>query len=176
MDKRFEAMVTKSDFQKALEAIDKRFEKFEDKMDTQFNKVFSRLDELSESFGHDFEEFNSYWLETFLEGQGYPKIDIKKKTFFDQQYEVFPNSKDVEIDLFNEEPLVIGEVTAIVKRIDKITTFLRKVAFIEKRFGKADHKLFITYVIESTIREEALELLEEAGIDIIILRDRKKKY
>ncbi len=102
--------------------------------------------------------------------QGYPKIKIEKKIFFDDKYEVFPDSKEVEIDLFNEKPLVIGEVTAIVRRIEKITTFLRKVEFIEKRFGKAEHKMFITYAIDIKIREEAIELLEKAGIKVIILR------
>ena len=193
VDKRFEELITtmnkrfeesnkryeelREDMNRRFEAVDKRFEeliatmnkRFEE-VQEQFRKVFRRLDILSEAFGHDFEEFNSYWLETFLVKQGYPRIEIKKKTFYDPDYEVFTHSKNVEVDLFNEDPLVIGEVTAIVREIDKINTFLRKVRFLEKRFGPAKYKLFITYAVLPEIRDEAITLLEKANIDIIILR------
>ncbi len=187
-NKRYEQL--REDMNKRFEQVDKRFEesnkrydallkKFDERtktVDYQFSKVFERLDNLSSALGHDFEEFNSYWLETFLVEQGYPKIKIQKRTFYDENYEVFPDSKDVEIDLFNEKPLVVGEVTAIVRKIEKITTFLRKVAFIEKRYGKAKYKVFITYGVLPEIRDEAIKLLEDANIDVIILRKGKKLF
>ena len=172
MDKRFEQLI--DTMNKRFEAVDKRFEEQEKRVDRRFDKVFARLDDMSASFGHDFEEFNSYWLQTFLVEQGYPKIKIQKKSFYDERYEVFPDSKEVEIDLFNEDPLVVGEVTAVVRNIDKVTTFIRKVKFIENKFGPAKYKLFITYAIHPEILDEAIKLLEEENIKVIILRRKKR--
>ena len=179
MDKRFEAVDKRFEelidtMNKRFEAVDKRFEEQEKRVDRRFDKVFARLDDMSASFGHDFEEFNSYWLQTFLVEQGYPKIKIQKKSFYDERYEVFPDSKEVEIDLFNEDPLVVGEVTAVVRNIDKVTTFIRKVKFIETKFGPAKYKLFITYAIRPEILDEAIKLLEEENIKVIILRRKKR--
>ncbi|MHA1686083.1 MAG: hypothetical protein ACTSYD_06690 [Candidatus Heimdallarchaeaceae archaeon] len=172
VDKRFEAVDKR--FEELIESMNKRFEEQDNRIDRRFDKVFERLDELSSALGHDFEEFNSYWLQTFLEELGYPRIKIQKKVFYDGDYEVFPDRKEVEVDLFNEDPLVIGEVTAIVRRIDKVTTFLRKISFLEKKFGPAKYKIFITYAIKPEIRDEAIKLLEEAKVETIILRRGKK--
>ncbi len=167
--KRFEAMQQQID--RRFEESDKRFEAMQQQIDRRFDKVFERFDELSLALGHDFEEFNSYWLETFLLEQGYPKVAIKKRHLFDKNYTVFPNSKDVEVDLFNEEPLVIGEVTAIVRSIDKVTVFLKKIKFIEKELEReAEYKIFITYAIDPEIREEAVRLLKEGGVTLFTLR------
>ena len=90
------------------------------------------MDEYSNALGYDFEEFNSLCIQDYLRVQGYPKLEIKKKNFIDENYEVFPDSKDVEIDIYNEKPLVIGEVTAITRKIDKANLFIRKKDFLIK--------------------------------------------
>lgn len=174
-NKRYEELRedTNRRFEELREDMNKRFEEQDKRIDRRFDKVFERFDELSLALGHDFEEFNSYWLQTFLEELGYPKVDIKKKVFIDDNYEVFPDSKEVKIDLYNSDPLTIGEVTAITRRIDKITLFLRKLKFLEKRLGPAKYKLFITYYIQPEIRDEALKLLSEAGVDVILVRRHK---
>ncbi|MCF2138294.1 MAG: hypothetical protein K9W43_13765 [Candidatus Thorarchaeota archaeon] len=179
MDERFETMQKQMDRRfeevfKRFENVDRRFEevfkRFEN-VDRRFEEVFQRFDDLSLALGHDFEEFNSYWLQTFLIEQGYPKIDVKKYHFVDNDYSVFPDSKDIELDLFNEKPLVVGEVTAFVRGIDKVNVFLRKVKFIENLFKcTADYKLFITYAIDAEIRDEAVKLLEDNGVILITIR------
>ena len=164
---------SKRRFEAMQKQIDERFDAIQKQIDRRFDLVFKRFDELSIALGHDFEEFNSYWLETFLVEQGYPKVAIEKRHFVDLHYRVFPGSKDVEIDLFNEDPFVIGEVTAFVRSIDKITVFLRKIEFLEAEMGEpAKYKLFITYGIAPAIREEAMRLLENAGVKLIALRQR----
>ena len=185
MEQRLERLEQRLErLEQRLERLEQRFEekvaedrrRF-DRIDQRFDKVFERFDELSLALGHDFEEFNSHWLETFLVAQGFPKIEVRKRTFFDPEHMVFPDSTDVEVDLFNEDPLVVGEVTAIVRTIDKVTTFLRKVKFIESNMRrKADYKLFITYMIVPEIREEAKRLLEGAGVTVITLRQRHGSY
>jgi hypothetical protein len=138
----------------------------------RFEKVFERFDELSIALGHDFEEFNSLWLEDFLRNQGYPKLKIKKRSFYDENFQVFSDSNDVEIDVYHEDPLVIGEITAITKTIDKATLFLRKVEFIKKSNKKNPQIFFITYGFFPKIRDQALKLLEDAGVKVYTLRQK----
>ncbi len=173
VDKRFEALI--AEMNKRFEQVDKRFEQVNKRFeqgDYKFDKVFQRLDDMSTAFGHDFEEFNSLWLQEYLIAQGYPKLTIKKRTFVDQNYEVFPDSTDVEVDVYNEEPLVIGEVTAITRNIAKITIFMRKVQFLKKMKGKEPKVFCVTYGFHPKIRDEALRLLEEARVKVFTLRQR----
>lgn len=170
MNKRFEA----SD--KHFERVDKRFDKiFErfDGIDYRIDKVYSRLDEMTIALGHDFEEFNSLWVQDFLRVQGYPKLTIKKKTFIDGEYIVHSDSKEVEVDVFNEKPLIICEITAITKNIEKVTKFLRTIKFLTSKFGEPHSLLFITYGFIPKIRDEALKLLEQAGVKVYSVRQKE---
>jgi hypothetical protein len=150
----------------------KRFEAMQEQIDNRFDKVFDRFDELTIALGHDFEEFNSLWLQDFLRNQGYPKMSIKKKTFVDENFEVFPDSTDVELDIYCENPFVIGEVTAIVKNISKVTLFLRKVEFLKKLKKKEPQLFFVTYGFRPEFRDKALELLNDANVKVYTLRQR----
>ena len=176
MDERFEAMQKQMDerfeeSKRRFEAMQKQIDERFAAVDERFDRIDRRLDEFSLALGHDFEEFNSYWLETFLIERGYPKIRVQKRHFYDKDYSVFPDSNDVEIDLFNEDPLVIGEVTAIVRSITKVTVFLRKLKFLEDLFErKAEYKVFITYLVEPEIREEIERLLKKHGVQLFMLR------
>ena len=94
---------------------------------------------------------------------------MKKQQFEDNDYKVFTDSKMVEIDLFNEKPLVVGEVTAITRQIKKVTTTIRKAKFIEELYGEVATKLFVTYAIVPEIKQEVEQLLEKAGFETIVL-------
>jgi hypothetical protein len=173
-DKRFNAMQEQMDkrFDAMQEQMDKRFNAFQEQMDKRFDKVFERFDEFSIALGHDFEEFNSLWLQDYLRVQGFPKLKIKKVTIYDENYEVFPDSTEVELDVFNEKPFIIGEITAITKNIDKVNLFLRKVEFMKKR-NKTDPQLFyVTYGFKPQIRDKALELLEKANVKVFTVRQK----
>jgi hypothetical protein len=162
-NKRFDAM---------QEQMDKRFNAMQEQMDKRFDKVFERFDEFSIALGHDFEEFNSLWLQDYLRVQGFPKLKITKVTIYDENYEVFSDSTEVELDVFNEKPFIIGEITAITKNIDKVILFLRKVEFMKKR-NKAEPQLFyVTYGFKPQIRDKALELLEKANVKVFTVRQK----
>ena len=77
------------------------------------------------------------------------------------------------MDVYHEDPFVIGEITAITRKLSKVTTFLRKVEFLKKLKGKEPMTFFITYGFLPEIRNEALRLLEEAGVKVYALRHRK---
>ncbi len=173
MDERFTAMQKQMD--ERFAAVDKRFESMLNamkdgfaKMDKRMGSLERRMEEISHALGHDFEEFNREWLRAFLNKNGIPDVEIRKRHFVDRNHEVFPDTTDVEIDLFNEEPLLVGEVTAIVRSLEKVEIFLRKVKFIEGLYGRpAEQKLFITYYIEPQILSDVIKKLSEAGVRII---------
>jgi len=177
VDRRFEELIASMNqrFKEQEQRFDQKLNDLEERIDLRFEKVFQRFDEMSISLGHDFEEFNSLWLQDFFRAQGFPKLKIRKRTFYDENYEVFPDSHDVEIDIFHEKPLIIGEVTAITRKIEKVTTFLRKVQFLTKRFGEPYAVVYVTYGFLPRIRDEALRLLENAKVKVYTLRQKDIK-
>ena len=166
-NKRFEAL--QKEIKQGIKENDNRFEE----TDRRFDKILDRLDNIFVTLGHDFEEFNSLWLQDYFRNLGYPKLTFKKRTFYDENYEVFSDSNDVEVDVFNEKPLIIGEVTIIVRKISKVTIFLRKVDFLKKKFGEPYAVIFVTYGFLPRIRDKALELLENAGVKVYTIRQRE---
>ena len=161
--KRLDALIAK---------LDKRF----DGVDRRIDKLYDRVQEMSIAFGHDFEEFNTLWMNDFLRAQGYKNIRLERKIFIDEEYVVNDATKNVEIDIFNEDPLVIGEVTSVVKNLSKVTKFIRKVKFLSSKFGEPVSVIFITYGFKPDIRDDALRVLQNNNVKTFTLRQREVNF
>jgi len=160
--KRLDALIAK---------LDKRF----DGVDRRIDKLYDRVQEMPIAFGHDFEEFNTLWMNDFLRAQGYKNIRLERKIFIDEEYVVNDATKNVEIDIFNEDPLVIGEVTSVVNFF-KVTKFIRKVKFLSSKFGEPVSVIFITYGFKPDIRDDALRVLQNNNVKTFTLRQREVNF
>jgi len=166
MDKRFEAMQEQMD--KRFEQMDKRFEAMQEQMDKRFAKVYERFDQMD--FGHtDIVAGVAYIvIKREFRNRGL-EFDLKSKHHFtDEQNFVFPDTSDVEVDIFHVKPNIIGEVTLKVTDLAKVRSFIRKIQFVEKRYHDQFQRYFFCYTIEDSIRADAERVLKQYDIELII--------
>ncbi|MHA1728545.1 MAG: hypothetical protein ACTSWY_07415 [Promethearchaeota archaeon] len=151
IDKRFEE--SEQRFTQAMERIDKRFEaselRFEslqerlEKHDIKFDRLINIVENIQQQLGKPFEQFARNIIIRILEGEGITNVELQSKLFIDPEYTVFENNEDIEIDGFSEEPPLIVEITSVLRETKKVTDFLKKKKFLEKKFGVSFRGFFI---------------------------------
>jgi len=116
--------------------------------------MVSAFRDLKASLGVAFEDHAASFLELMLEEMGYPGARVEKK-FFVHGGEV------VEVNLFCEKPLVVGEATVSVKDAREaeaeVEKLLKRVKIVEEKYGKPE--MMILSVARST--DEAAEMLKD---------------
>ena len=148
--------------------MDKRFDAMQGQMDKRFEKVYERFEQMD--FGHtDVVEGIAYIIiKRELKQRGH---DIKLKIrhhFTDSNYDVHPDTQDVEIDILHLNPNIIGEATLKLTDIEKIRTYIRKIQFIESYYGETFERFFFCYKVYDRIQAEANLLFEKYKIELII--------
>jgi len=115
--------------------------------------MVSGFKDLKASLGVAFEDHAASFLELMLEEMGYAGAKVEKK-FFVYGGEV------VEINLFCEKPLVVGEATVSVKDAREaeveVEKLLKRVKVVEEKYGKPE--MIILSVARPT--EEAVKALK----------------
>ncbi|MBD3189472.1 MAG: hypothetical protein GF308_02460 [Candidatus Heimdallarchaeota archaeon] len=153
------------EFRERTKTVDQRFEQMDKKVDRGFA-------ELSLGFGINFEDLSQVIVKKIMAIQGIKLPKLERKSFVDHKMTVHKDSTDVEVDLFSEEPLIIGEVTGSIIERDKIERFIRKIQFLEEKFKKkATLKIVVTYRIHSSLSKEIREMLKKEGIELIAIDD-----
>ena len=128
--------------------------------------MLSGFRELSASLGVTFEDHAAAFLDVLLEEMGYPDAKVGRKIL---AYE----GEAVEINLFCEEPLLVGEATVSVKSAEEaereIRKLLERVRIIEEKYGRKPEMIILS-VARAT--EEAMKTLknltEKHGIKLIL--------
>jgi len=115
--------------------------------------MVSGFRELKSSLGVAFEDHAASFLELMLEEMGYAGAKVEKKIF---AY----GGEVVEINLFCEKPLVVGEATVSVKDAREaeaeVEKLLKRVKIVEEKYGKPE--MIILSVARPT--EEAVKALK----------------
>ena len=128
--------------------------------------MLSGFRELSASLGVAFEDHAAAFLDVLLEEMGYPDARVGRKVL---AYE----GEAVEINLFCEKPLLVGEATVSVKSAEEaereIRKLLERVKIIEEKYGRKP-EIIILSVARAT--EEAMKTLknltEKHGVKLIL--------
>jgi hypothetical protein len=116
---------------------------------------------LSRALGVTFEDHAASFLEVMLVEMGYPDARVEKK------YLVY-GGEVLELNLFCEEPLVVGEATVSVEDAE-VEKVLKRARAVEERYGR---KPTLTLLCAATCRadlaERLKELCEKHGIKLIL--------
>ena len=131
--------------------------------------MLSGFRELSASIGVAFEDHAAAFLEVLLEEMGYPDAKVGRKI-------LAYNGEAVEINLFCEEPLIVGEATVSVKSAEEaereVRKLLERVKIIEEKYGRKPEMIVLS-VARAT--EEAIKVLknltEKHGVKLILGRE-----
>jgi hypothetical protein len=128
--------------------------------------MLSGFRELRATLGVAFEDHAAAFLEVMLEEMGYPDARVGKKI-------LAYHDEAVEINLFCEEPLIVGEATISVKRAEEAEREIRKlldrVRIVEERYRRKPEMVILS-VARAT--EEAIEVLKnltkEHGVKLVL--------
>ncbi len=134
-----------------------------------YRYMTSGFRELRTLLGSTFESYVAAFTELLLEEMGYPEARIGRKY-------VLYDKEIVEIDLFCENPLVIGEVTLNIKTLEEanreIDKLLKRVKIAEEIY-KEKPVMTLLYVLKIApeIIDTLRTMLERHKIRIITSRD-----
>jgi uncharacterized protein YoxC len=136
------------------------------------NYMRSAFGELRTALGVTYEMHAAAYLTMMLYKMGYEKAEVVSKSFVE-------DGEIVEVDLFNEEPLVVGEVTLAVKDVGdaerEVEKVMRRVGLMERVFGR---RVFVAVLSVANLYPEAADTLKSLaarnGIRLILGREMKE--
>jgi predicted nuclease with TOPRIM domain len=128
--------------------------------------MLSGFRELSTSIGVAFEDHAAAFLEVLLDEAGYPDAKVGRKV-------LAYNGEAVEINLFCEKPLLVGEATVSVKSAEEaereIRKLLERVRIIEEKYGRKPEMIVLSVARATEDATKALKnLTEKHGVKLIL--------
>jgi regulator of replication initiation timing len=128
--------------------------------------------QLGRALGMGLEHYTAAFLEKYLIEKGWPKekVDVKIDIKFMRKGEF------LEVNLFNEEPLLVGEATAYlasIKEVEKeINKLLERIKIVQEIYGK---KVDLPVLAVMNIEKKASKKLEEFSkkYNILIITGRE---
>jgi len=122
--------------------------------------------DLSRALRVTFEDHSASFLEVLLEEMGYPEAKVGRKV-------LVHDGEAVEINLFCEDPLVVGEATVSVGSVEEaereVDKLLKRVEVVEKKYGK--RPLLVVLSVARTapgVSERLEDLAKKHGIKLVL--------
>jgi hypothetical protein len=121
--------------------------------------LFYGFEQFGRVFGVDFKEFVRSILTNVMQDNGeLPKDKEITNITIDGE----------EIDIFCDDPLIVGEVTSYADSIDEVSKLVKKVKLVRDRFNKEPkHVLLIITNIKRDVYDDMLREAESNGIELI---------
>lgn len=136
------------------------------------NYMRSAFGELRVALGATYEMHAAAYLSFMLYEMGYEKAEVVSRNFVD-------DGEVVEVDLFNEEPLVVGEVTVVIRDAAEaereVERVLRRVEVVERLLGR---RVFMAVLSVANVYPEAVDALKSLvarhGVRLVLGREIKE--
>ena len=147
------------ELQKGHRRLEKGFRRLEDRLDSLRDAMIGGLGEVSKFAGLTFEEFVRRFLTAQLKSSGELAEDAElKKTIINGE----------EINIFSEEPLIVGEVTAHAETADEIRKLLKKAERIKAKYNREPRRLLVVLTAPSDVAAEMRRIADENNVELII--------
>jgi predicted nucleic acid-binding protein len=115
--------------------------------------------EMSKFAGVTFEEFVRGFLTEALRRSGeIPEGAELRRAVIDGE----------EINIFLEDPLIVGEVTASAESVGEITKLLRKAELVKAKYSREPKKIMIALIAKRDVVRDIERIAEEKGVKLII--------
>ncbi|HMF29854.1 MAG TPA: hypothetical protein VKK79_00455 [Candidatus Lokiarchaeia archaeon] len=157
----------RAEFKEEMEKMNLRF----DETHQDIQNVLRVVQNIQRQLGPPFEQFARTVVERILEGEGAPGLHLVAKHFPDLDMVVSPDSEDVQVDGYSDNPPVIIEATAVLREREKVGKFLRKKKLVEQITGQQFRGFFIasdTEFSQDEMGDIAVELHEQ-GCELLAL-------
>jgi purine-nucleoside phosphorylase len=74
-----------------------------------------------------------------------------------------------EVNIFLEDPLIVGEVTAYADSVDEIMKLLRKAELVKSKYSREPRKMMmIILTAKRDVAKEIERIAEERGVKLVI--------
>jgi exonuclease VII small subunit len=141
--------------------LEKRMDSLERGLKSLESAMLRGFADLSKFAGITFEEFVRGFLTEALRSSGeIPEGAELKRAVVDGE----------EINIFLEDPLIVGEVTASAESVGEITKLLRKAELARARYSKEPKKIMIALTAKRDVAREIERIAEESGVRLVIGR------
>ncbi len=159
----------REDFNKMLSTI-KELQVQQRRLERRMDRIYEGLSasilyafgELSKFAGMTFEEFVRRFLTDRMVRAGeIPQGKELRREVVDGE----------EIDLFLEEPLIVGEVTAHAESPEEVDKLLRKAEKVKKIYGKEPRKILVVETASKDVARVLRERAEEEGVELVVGRE-----
>ncbi|MBS7279667.1 MAG: hypothetical protein KIH09_07490, partial [Candidatus Freyarchaeota archaeon] len=124
------------------------------------SELFVGFDSMRVFAGVSLEEFVRVWMSGSLRERGILPVGVSlERAVVDGE----------EINLFSEEPLIVGEVTAYAESVEEISKLLRKVEAAKRKYRKEPRYLFLRVLTApSSVAKEMRRMAKIKNIDLVI--------
>jgi len=117
--------------------------------------------DMSKFAGVNFEDFVRSFLTEFLRRSGeIPEGAEIKKAVVDGE----------EINIFLEDPLIVGEVTAYADSVDEIMKLLRKAELVRAKYSREPRKMMVALNVKRGALKEIERIAKERGVELVVGR------
>jgi hypothetical protein len=146
---------------------------FEKRLEKQWKYVDSGFKGLREMAGMTLEETVRKLIASLLKVMGYSEASVSVMRFK-------VDGKEVEVDAFCENPLVVGEITNYIRSRDEAESEVEKlrsrISLVERRYGR---RVMLAVLVVATASEEVSSYLREVagrnGILVVLGREIREK-
>jgi len=119
--------------------------------------IRAELKSFGRAVGRTLEDYTIAFVEIILEERGYPREKIRLG-----RRKIAHEEGEEEINIFNEDPLVVGEVTTYIeseeKAMDEVGKVVRRADLAQRRFGR---KVEYAFLAVGNVPKDVLEKLRE---------------
>ena len=121
--------------------------------------IFYAFSELSKFAGITFEEFVRRFLtDRMIRAGEIPEGSELRRAVVDGE----------EIDIFLEEPLIVGEVTAHAESAAEVDKLLRKASKVREVYGREPRKILVVETTRKDVARELRKRARERDIELVI--------
>jgi archaellum component FlaC len=147
--------------EKRVDSLEKRVGSLEERVDSLASAMIAGFAELSKFAGITFEEFLRKFLTASLQktGQIPQGVELTRKVIDGE-----------EIDIFLEDPLIVGEVTAHADTPQEAEKLLKKAELAKTRYAKEPRKILVILTSKRDVAQEIQRKAKEKNIELIIGR------
>jgi hypothetical protein len=170
-------------FEKKLESIEQKQASFEknqtylqktmEKNHSEVSKVLTvhsrMLMNMAAGMGINFERYNADWLKKYLRDTIGKDVDVfVGYQELDKHKEIHENNTRVEIDIFVDEPFIIGEATTYLGENEwqKIINFHKIGEWLGRKYDEKPRMLLFCMAIHPKLRSQVEDYCKAHGIEL----------